>query len=472
MQAAPTTVEEQRRSSIFPEKLWQVATPRRIVVLVFIIAFTGALLMNYVLRPALGLTHPIGYDGHLELAKNVLAGNGYVFEPGGAPVIHRPPLYATLLMPGLLFHMPMRAYVSALNASLLAATAALLFWFCKKAFNERAAILSSLAAGLNPVILYTVKTAQPAICQTLIYTAIVVVSYTIWDKSRRLETFSAKFGIGYGLLLLAGALVHGTMLAHAILTLGLFALVAVRRSNSSLAKMILLAAVTFVVGLAPWTYRNYKVTGHFIPVVGNSGLAYFSGNAHWGITKPAWQWNESRHAAELRHVGLDPANAEEKIKFYGFTNFASEQFANEQARLHVKNHPADFARKFALNAFEFYFPLFYYMVPPPGSEPARYPFFQRLRKMDEKAFIGITILNLFLVGMAIAGVVGLLRNRDRRAVGLFCLLVWAAFAVPYFPFLTAVNHTLYTFGTIPIITALASAFLLRFGAGRVVMETP
>ena len=461
MQPAQPSVVEQRCPNFPPDHFWRFATLRRIITIVFITAFSIALLMNYVLRPALGLRHPVGYDGHIELAQNVLDGNGFVFQPGGHPVIHRPPLYAALLMPGLLFPSAIRAYVSALNAALLAATVAVLFSFCKTAFNERFAIIAALATGLNPVIIYTVKTAQPAICQTFIYTCIVALTFRIWNKSRTTEPFPPKLGIAYGLLLLAAALVHGTMLAHAILLIASFTALAIRNANWHLLKMVSAAALTFILGLAPWTYRNYKVTGQFIPVVGNSGLAYFSGNARWGITKPAWQWNESRHEAELRHIGLDPSNAEEQIQFYGFTDLASEKFANRQAALHIKNHPADFAKKIALNAAEFYFPLLYYVIPPPGSEPSRYPFLQRLRKMDEKAFIGITLLNIFLVTLATAGAVSLIRNRPTRPIGIFCLLAWCAFAIPYFPFLTSVNHTLYTFGTIPIMTALASFYILR-----------
>lgn len=56
----------------------------------------------YGLAPLTGTSQTFGtdaHDGYIELAQNLVQGLGFVFEPGGAPVSHRPPLYPFILMP-------------------------------------------------------------------------------------------------------------------------------------------------------------------------------------------------------------------------------------------------------------------------------------------------------------------------------------------------------------------------------------
>jgi hypothetical protein len=431
---------------------------------VFIVALTGALLMNYVVEPHMGLLHPVGYDGHFELAQNIAAGNGYVFEKGGHAVFHRPPFYASILVPGALLPESLwRLYVSILNAALLAGTTYFISKFCAEIFDKRVAAIASLATGLNPIILYTVKTAHPAICQMFLFTLVLFFTWRLWQRFESGASLGIGRAAGFAAALLAAALTHGTMILQAAGYILFFAFLAVRHRNWNLGRFALATAVFFWILLAPWTYRNYKVTGMFIPVVGNSGLAYFSGNAHWGITQPAWRWNEGRHEAELRHAGLNPTNATKRVQFYGFTNVQDEKFANAQMKAHLRAHPADFAKKFCLNAAEYYFPLLYYVIPPAGSAPAQFPFIQRIKRMEEKMFILITIWNAVLLALAMRGAALLIYRRGTRTLGVILLAGWAAYAVPYFPFLTVINHTLYTFGTMPILSVLAGIGIVSLG---------
>ena len=55
----------------------------------------------FIISPLTGISRGFGvaHDGYLQLAQNLAKGNGYVFEPNGPPVFHRPPLYPFLLVP-------------------------------------------------------------------------------------------------------------------------------------------------------------------------------------------------------------------------------------------------------------------------------------------------------------------------------------------------------------------------------------
>jgi hypothetical protein len=212
--------------------------------------------------------------------------------------------------------------------------------------------------------------------------------------------------------------------------------------------------------ITPWTWRNYRVTGKIIPVVGNSGFAYFAGNAHWGITKPARQPNETMEESEFRHIGLPPENASTLIEYRGFTEIAPEELTNKRAKEDLKAYPLRFGKKVTLNAFEYHFPLLYYLIPPSGTEPSTHRFVERMLTMQEKLLIPISLINVALVGAALCALYSLFRS-NQRFPALFLASVWAAYACPYFPFLTAVNHNLYLFGVLPTLSILAAVFVLK-----------
>ena len=74
----------------------------RIVVYSTLWVFLCGLAMYLV--PALGFGLNVEFtgprhDGYVEIATMLVQGEGFRFEPGGPPVMHRPPLYPVLLMP-------------------------------------------------------------------------------------------------------------------------------------------------------------------------------------------------------------------------------------------------------------------------------------------------------------------------------------------------------------------------------------
>src|SRR5689334_449612 len=127
----------------------------------FLLAFSGCLFITYALRPLVKVDRPLGgeaYDGYLELAQNLVAGNGYVFEPGGHKVFHRPPLFPALLTPGMLLPESMwRMYVALLNSLFFGAAAGVLLKYARKVFSLRLATVAWLLFALNPLLLAACK---------------------------------------------------------------------------------------------------------------------------------------------------------------------------------------------------------------------------------------------------------------------------------------------------------------------------
>jgi hypothetical protein len=439
------------------------------VAIAFMLALTVSIFFTWVVRPMLGIERPLGgegYDGYLELAQNLARGNGYVFEPGGHKVFHRPPLYPMLLVPGMLMpEVTWRLYVAVLNSALFAMGSLSVLLLGRAMLGKSTGGVAWLLFTLNPLMLVACKNAIPAMLQTAAYASILYLSYVLYLKFQSGEVPSFGFVLGFAAVLWAGAMSHGTMLVHAFLILGVLGFWSVWRMRWRQLKSTLLAGLLLVLGISPWTWRNYQVTGLFLPVVGNSGLAYFAGNAHWGITKPAVAPGEDRNAAELRHMGFDPSRVKELIRYYGFTDAEHERIANDRAREHMREHSVDFLKKFALNAAEYYAPVVYYIFPPRGSAGYGMTLSQKLKQPGVLGCLGLSLFTSLLALLGFAGFCVIWKREPGAAVLL--LAAWAAFALPYFPFLTFfAGRSTYTFGTFPVLSILIAG-LIVFKANRV-----
>ena len=438
-------------------------TPQRAAIIGFVVALFVSILMIQVVRPLLKIDRPLGgeaYDGYLELAQNLVAGNGYVFEPGGHKVFHRPPLYPALLVPGMFLpEGAHRVYVAVLNSVIYAFASMLVFVTGKMLFNQKIGAFAWCFFVFNPFMLIVVKNAVPATLQTFAYVAVLFLTLRTYLRIRSREQISFGECCVYALACWVAVMSHGTMLAVSLLLLGLLAMLAVRFRAWSGFRAIIVIGLLLAAAVTPWTWRNYRVTGLFIPVVGNSGLAYFSGNAHWGITLPAVRVGENRHEAEFRHMGLDPKLAAQHVRYYGMNDPQLEAYANDRMKAHLRAEPGDFAWKVFLNSIEFYWPVIYYIFPPAGTVDALAP--DRIRIREILKSLPQSIFNLIFASAAAVGIFRLCRIPHQRWKGLSLWLVWALVALPYFPFLTHLfGRSYYPFGTYPVLALLAATLLV------------
>lgn len=418
----------------------------------FWLCLFGCLFVIFVLPPLTGLSKWFGGDGHdgyLEIANNIIRGNGFVFEPGGVPVFHRPPFYPLLISPLTLLSKGLqRPCLVLIQSIMVGGIASLIFGIAKYLFGPSTAEKAFIIFILNPWVYWNAKNPMTPITQGLLYTLLVV-----WAGSELL-TILGRYSVpasktklwskrlAMGIVATALALTHGAMLAVNIVLLFILFIAGIARRNYQATKTSIIAGVIMVTLIAPWTYRNWVEFHRFIPIAGGSGLAYFNGNVHWeGITQEPQRKGEGYIDASLRVAGIEGTEAAH-THWKGLKDIELEDKINEKMIEDLRTHPGAFMKKVLLNAVEYYFPMF------------TYPYLSVKYFNTEK--LAITIFHSILWTLALIGIrQGKKGNMSWSSEGLMLTAI-VLYAIWYLPFATFIGHSLYTFGTIPFLSILAA----------------
>lgn len=399
-----------------------------------------------------------GHDGYLEIAQNIARGNGFVFEPGGAPVLHRPPLYPLVIAPLTLLPQGLqRPSLILVQSAMVGVIAFLIFRIGGCLFGVSTARMAVVVFLLNPWVYWNAKNPMTPIVQAMLYTLFaafvgseLLVIFGRRTPPGRIRVWFKRLAIG---TLAAGlALTHGAMLAVGVALLFILLVAGVARRNYQALKTSIIAIVIMSVLIAPWTYRNWVVFHRFIPVAGGGGLAYFNGNVHWaGIVPEPQRGGESYIDASLRVLGIEGTEVT-LTHWKGFKDIELEDKANRKMIEHTRAHPGAFMKKVLLNAVEYYFPIL------------TYPYLAV--KVFSLEYLAITIFHLVLWALAL---VGIWRGRKEGTLWLsdgLLLSGIALYAVWFFPFGTGfIGHSLYTFGTMPFLSILAARGLVTRQTG-------
>ncbi len=212
-------------------------------------------------------------DIYSTMAENVARGNGFVVEPGGDAVLHRAPLYpAFLAAVYTLVDKEQRAVaVLIAQAALDSLTAVLVWWIGYQLFNSAVGLGGALLFALYPLSAYYTLRLMPEPLFTFILVA-YVASLVHAMRSENMYNFG-----------LNGALGAIATLVKPI-TIGLVPFVAVllaikkRRALRPVIPQLAVMLAVFVLLVAPWSIRNYAVSGMFVPVATGGGAAMWVGN--------------------------------------------------------------------------------------------------------------------------------------------------------------------------------------------------
>jgi 4-amino-4-deoxy-L-arabinose transferase-like glycosyltransferase len=229
-------------------------------------------LLGFILRAVWALAIPIVpvsdtliYD---RLARNLVSGAGYGLEPG-RPIAYWPP--GAPLLFAAVYSLGGRnlAAVAGIQVILSTLVVALGMVLARRWFGDRPGQWSGLILALWPgQIEYTTVMGTE-----LPFEAALLGALLLWDRA---GWSPVRQGFGSGLLLGAGALVRPTGL---LLPLVLGVSRAIRERVGSRAVMATVASlVATSLVIAPWTYRNYRAFGRFIPISLNSGSNLWMGN--------------------------------------------------------------------------------------------------------------------------------------------------------------------------------------------------
>ncbi len=416
---------------------------RQAFFITFVLCLFGTCFILFVVSPITGLSKNFGAgnDGYIQLARSLVKGDGYVFEPGGSEVFHRPPLYPLFLVPVVLFPEGLQRYVIVIPQSILVAfIGMMIFKIAKQLYNQNVAITALLFFLVNPWVYWNAKNPMTSILQAFLY--LIFAYFSAQELFNKSGFKSWQIGLIIGTAGAGLALTHAAMLPVVLLLIGTLFITTLIKNRNRISTP-LFAGLAVICFIAPWTYRNWVVFHKFLPISGGGGLAYFNGNVHWsGIEPEPQRPSESYIDAALRVMEI--GGTEKTITHWkGFKDIRNEELANRKMAEHIKNHPGLFIKKFALNAIEYYFPAF--------TKP-----FLAIKSVTAEQW-ALSIFHLILWVLAIVGIFYCPRKGLLLLAGIVFYSVW------YFPFATGfIGHSLYTLGTIPFLSILAAVGISCF----------
>ncbi len=234
-------------------------------------AFVLGLAVRIYLAAARG--PPVGDEvTYLSCAQNVLAGRGWLVPLFGLKLrLFLPPGYPAFLLPFVAAFGDAAPWAAAgAQAALGIATAALLSALGKRLAGNLAGVVAGAAFALHPYMIYY---SARVLSETWALFLFALFLYFYLDAAAGRRRLAVSF----------------VFLALAALTRPVFIYVGVaavacllvrRQDERPRARLgnVALATLVFALVLAPWTVRNYQLSGRFIPVNYNVGRVLYQGN--------------------------------------------------------------------------------------------------------------------------------------------------------------------------------------------------
>ncbi|MBV8453060.1 MAG: glycosyltransferase family 39 protein [Deltaproteobacteria bacterium] len=230
-----------------------------------------------------------------------------------------------------------------------AATCVLVFWLGLRIFNARTGLLAGLFCAFHPMLLRYVPDLHMESLLTLMCTL------TIWTTVRFYDRPTIANGILIGIVGMCAALTKGVVLPY----LGVFGIVsgvrAVKQGSTERVAAVVAMFVAMAVVLAPWTYRNYLVTGgRFVLLTPGASDSFLRGYVftRWEfatLQKPPYTDAENEVNNWFRQIARDAG-----------TEWERDEVVDEDNNARVAKHlivtqPLDTARKIFVGLFTFWY---------------------------------------------------------------------------------------------------------------------
>ena len=212
------------------------------------------------------------------------------------------------------------------NCLLASLTVVGIYLIARRLWGERPGRVAGVLAVFLPSTVFGCMVLGAEVPDTF-WLVLALWIYIRWVDSN----FAWKGAIACGLCLGVGALIRPTYLLLPI-PIGLHMLLSwPGKGRAILAATVMGVSLAAVV--APWTYRNYQVTGGLVVISSNGGGNLWSGNNddtwHGKYTVKTWDWlfKNSRNDLELQQKGM--AKAKEWIATHKarFAELTVEKFA-------------------------------------------------------------------------------------------------------------------------------------------------
>jgi 4-amino-4-deoxy-L-arabinose transferase-like glycosyltransferase len=236
-----------------------------------------------------------------------------------------------------------------LQCFLHAATCLLVFSLGRHLYNARTGLLAGLFCALHPMLLRYV----PDLHMETLLTFLCML--TVWLSVRFHERPTLANGVLLGAVGMVAVLTKGVILPY----LGVFGIIsavfALHRRSAKGVVAVVAMFVTMALLLAPWTYRNYQVTGgRFVLLTPGASDSFLRGYVftRWEfatLQKPPYTDAENEVNAWFQKIAHDAGTEWEVDEVVDEANNA------RVAKQMILTHPLDTVRKVAVGLFTFWY---------------------------------------------------------------------------------------------------------------------
>lgn len=333
-------------------------SPQRLLVLTMLLAVAVRLVYSFgVARGMLHIQPEMeSSDGYNRLAFNLLQGHGYRFNQSGPLVTERAPAYPLFLL-GIFYLSGVNYVVVQIAQALLGALSCwLLFLLGRWVLSAQLGLAAAFLFALYPnAIEYSARLYS----ENAYFPLFLAFAYFLCRASYE---GSLVRGLAAGLTWGAGLLTRGTLLPLPFLLA--FGVMMSRTHRSPYRRWVRWGSAAALAGIlivAPWTARNYSVTGAFVPVSTWGWIAIYDGTQ---IAKRMTEWVdlEGVDAAGTREVARMFAKrstegvASDNGAFPGHGAVEFDKFARDMVLEDWSSDPIGFVKRSAMGlVFSWFF---------------------------------------------------------------------------------------------------------------------
>jgi 4-amino-4-deoxy-L-arabinose transferase-like glycosyltransferase len=308
-------------------------------------ALVIAAVFSFGVSPGISVSHHVVLDPdqHGSLAYGILKNHSFSYYPDPQPTVERGPAYPALIALVLVISNGWWPYsVQAAQCVMAALTCLMAYWVSRALWSRRAAAFVALAVAVHPMLVWYTSRIWIETTAAFLFTSIVAASLSL-----ALRPNAARATL-LGVVLAAGSLCKGTFLIFVPLVPALLYWSMGKQQLRSLAVVF----ATAVALISPWTFRNWMLTGEFIPVHARAGfnvrvgdeLVTHYASSPFGLAK-LWDVSTGEIFATRSTLTRQPRWQRE---------LRLDAILAEQSRDMYRRHPWFLLKKTALNAWMFW----------------------------------------------------------------------------------------------------------------------
>jgi 4-amino-4-deoxy-L-arabinose transferase-like glycosyltransferase len=230
-----------------------------------------------------------------------------------------------------------------------AATCVLVFWLGLRIYNARTGLLAGLFCAFHPMLLRYVPDLHMESFLTLMCTL------TVWTTVRFHDRPTVANGILVGVVGMCATLTKGVMLPYLVVFGVVSCVLALKQRSVQGVAAVVAMFVAMAVVLAPWTYRNYQITGgRFVLLTPGASDSFLRGYVftRWEfatLRKPPYVDAEIEVNRWFQQIARDAGTEWEKDELVDEENNA------RVAKRLIATEPLDTARKVFVGLFTFWY---------------------------------------------------------------------------------------------------------------------